>query len=74
MDLGNETCSSEFKVEDPGRMGLTQCRERCDENQECKFIFFNVKRGCHFYRSCDNKRSPDIIGHTFKKQKGDIMS
>ena len=70
MDLGNETCSSEFKVEDPGKLGLPQCRKRCDENQECKFFFFNDQRGCHLYGSCDKTRSPVVIGYTYEKQKG----
>ena len=73
MNLGNETCSTEYIIEH-GKWALNPCRDRCDENPQCKFFYSNERNGCHLYSSCDDKRFPAVIGNTFEKQKGAMPS
>ena len=43
------------------------CRERCERNQDCKFLFYNSAKKCLMYNSCDQYRTAATAGHTLKK-------
>ena len=44
---------------------LEKCEDRCSKNKVCHFYFHNG--WCVLYRACDQTRSPQLKGVTYKK-------
>lgn len=54
-------------------MDLGKCKEYCNADNECKFIFLVIKSGnnvgsCLKYRSCDKSREANNVGSTYAKE------
>ena len=63
------TCSTKVVGPKAGRKvaSLEKCKERCSNNADCRFIFFNDNNWCIMYKECDGRRTPKRKGTTYEK-------
>ena len=57
------------------REHLSLCMNRCSENKECEYLFYNSESKCILFDKCDNVQDfvdPTSSGSvvTFQKQRG----
>jgi len=53
---------------------FSRCSTKCDQDENCVFVFINDASYCALYRSCENKRAAIYIGSTHEKVKGNILT
>ena len=47
---------------------LEKCKDACDKNPKCNFIFWNEKeRLCFLHETCDEFTTPNHVGTVFAK-------
>ena len=68
--LSSKTCNGKFKINETRRVGLDECKKRCDKNTNCRFIYHYETRisMCIEYMSCDELRVPKNPGMTYSKE------
>ena len=67
------TCNTKYGLNGLMTRNTTKCREHCDRNSGCKYMFLNDGGGCHLYSSCIDKRTAEWYGSTYQK-KGNRIS
>ena len=53
---------------------FSNCRCKCDLNENCAFLFINDVKYCELYRSCEINRTTHHTGSTYKDVKGNILT
>ena len=73
MTSARKTCKGIYEVGQNNRMSfptLEECQTHCNENNNCKFIFYKTSHmyeNCLRYSACDQLRITSSIGTTYSK-------
>ena len=76
--LEYNTCSENEKkkctstaISTENRVSLDDCKYLCDQNENCKFIFWNTGLFCSLHDTCDDYKTPKkakVGGHILAKE------
>ena len=69
IDDSPETCdkSGDNQLFSEGTFRKNECEEKCNENEECSFIFHTLKGWCALYKSCNKRRTTKQPASTFQR-------
>ena len=67
------TCNTKYQLKAVETKNVTNCRELCDRDNGCKYIFLNDGGGCFLYSSCIDKRATSWYGSTYQKNGNRII-
>ena len=74
MSSVRKTCKGTYEVGKRNRQSfptLEECKTSCNEDNDCKFIFYKDQtfENCMRYNACDQTRSTAAIGTTYSKER-----
>ena len=69
IDNKTETCdtSGDNQIFSKGTFLRDECEKKCNDNEECSFIFYTLKGWCALYKSCTKRRITKKAASTFQK-------
>ena len=53
--------------------GLKLCKDKCNSDVNCNYIFFNDDKFCGLYSACDPTRTPSVSGLTLTKTGNKLL-
>ena len=67
ISLAGKTCDTKFMIGNLEVGSYDACKNRCEQDARCKFVFYIPGKHCNSYASCDTMRSTNYIGSTYSK-------
>ena len=63
-------CNAEHQILENPNKAERQCKQMCDENGACNFVFTTRDLGCRLFSSCTGRTETTEAGSIFKKLIG----
>ena len=71
-DQGQNTFSVQYQFGDL-KSNFEACANKCDDEKECEYFFFDDNHWCGGYSTCDFGRTADQHGDHYKKKSKVLM-
>ena len=66
FSANQETCNA-TKLDKRLDVNEEECKQFCNQNSKCNFVFHTVAKHCLIYEICDEKRTTNNVGTTYGK-------